>query len=334
MGRGMGRFYIGFGLGLLLTTTGSSYSGTTKPIRFENAAVFASPYVGRIFASSKRLRLVAGWTLSSGSEQFGGLSALVVDGTDLLAVSDKGALVLLKRATLVAPARAAIRPLPVGCGNPEYKADRDSESIARDPQSGNVWIGFEWRNFICRVGPRLDIAVAKAKPLQMKNWPLRAGAESMTRLRDGRTIVLAERPTGGGRDSPLLVYSVDPTSDGATAIEMRYRPPKGYRPTDVAELPDGSLLVIHRRFRPPFAFSTIVAMTASFKARAGGTITARPLALLKAPGTSDNFEGLAVERIASRTYIWMVSDDNFMPFQNTYLLKFELMPVLGGRGAR
>jgi hypothetical protein len=335
MEREMGRFLQpGIGLGLLLAMSGSSYLGTAKPIRFQSVPVFASPHIGSILASSKRFRFVAGWTLSSPSEQFGGLSAVVVDGADLLAVSDKGALVLLKQATLGAPTRAIIRPLPKGCGNPEYKADRDSESIARDPQNGDIWIGLEWRNFICRADASFDRAAVKANPFQMKNWPLRAGAESMTRLRDGRTIVLAERPPGGGGDSPLLVYPGDPTSDGATAIEMRYRPPTGYRPTDMAELPDRSLLIVHRRFTPPFAFSTIISMTAPFEARAGGKIVARPLALMKSPGVSDNFEGVAVEQIASHTYIWIVSDNNFVPLQNTYLLKFELMSVLGGSRAR
>ena len=44
----------------------------------------------------------------------------------------------------------------------------------------------------------------------------------------------------------------------------------------------------------------------------------------KAPGVNDNFEGLAVEEKEGRTYLWLVSDDNFAPLQATYLLKFEL----------
>ena len=50
------------------------------------------------------------------------------------------------------------------------------------------------------------------------------------------------------------------------------------------------------------------------------------IAWLAAPLTIDNMEGLAIRKEEGRTFIYLVSDDNFSPLQRTLLLKFELLP--------
>jgi len=52
--------------------------------------------------------------------------------------------------------------------------------------------------------------------------------------------------------------------------------------------------------------------------------------VLAPPQIADNFEGLAVDVRNGRTRIWLVSDDNFLPQQRTYLLEFELVKARSG----
>ena len=49
------------------------------------------------------------------------------------------------------------------------------------------------------------------------------------------------------------------------------------------------------------------------------------LSAIEPPLTVDNFEGLAVREEAGRTFLYIVSDDNFSGSQRTLLMKFELM---------
>ena len=44
------------------------------------------------------------------------------------------------------------------------------------------------------------------------------------------------------------------------------------------------------------------------------------------PLSVDNFEGLAVREEGGRTFLYIVSDDNFSGSQRTLLMKFEVLP--------
>ena len=49
----------------------------------------------------------------------------------------------------------------------------------------------------------------------------------------------------------------------------------------------------------------------------------REIARFVPPVLSDNFEGLATRKTPEGTEIWILSDDNFFPLQQTLLLKFN-----------
>lgn len=262
---------------------------------------------------------LAGWILSSRDSDFGGLSALSVDERGFLAVADTGALVRLARDLR----SADIQSFPRTCVPHLLKKERDSESLARDPKSGTLWIGFEFRNAICRVDPSGNAAFYA--PRLMQYWPKVSGPEAMIRRPDGRVLVFAERSSNDVPESPLLLFDRDPTDPSARVVPMRYRPPDGYRPTDAAMLPDGRMLVVNRRFSLPFSFAAIVTLVQPFAEKSGLVLSGRPVIWLTQPPTADNFEGIAVSQREGRTFVWLVSDDNFLPYQETYLLKFELI---------
>jgi hypothetical protein len=48
---------------------------------------------------------------------------------------------------------------------------------------------------------------------------------------------------------------------------------------------------------------------------------------MKSPLVVDNYEGIDVRAGSDgKNYLYLVSDDNFNPLQNTYLLMFEIKP--------
>jgi hypothetical protein len=181
-----------------------------------------------------------------------------------------------------------------------------------------AWIGFERLNQVWRLERPSWRAGAHAAPPAMRDWPDNRGAEAMVRLADGRFLVFAE---GRGRGGPALLFAGDPAVAGTGVEGFRYRPPEGYRPTDAALLPDGRILVLHRRF------TVLEGVTAKLVLvrREGETLVAgETLADFRPPVTTDNMEALSVSREGGRTIVWIASDDNYNPLQRTLLMKFAL----------
>ena len=274
---------------------------------------------------SRLLRPLRGWVLSSDDSDFGGLSALSMGKTGLIAVADTGVIV-----RLASDWRSAqIDSLPHACVPHQLKRERDSESLTRDLETDQTWIGFEYRNLICRIDA--DGTATPYAPPAMKAWPKLGGPEAMLRLSGGRFLVFAEKAADGGPTTPLLLFDRDPVLPDARIVTMRYRALPGYHPSDAAILPDGRILVLNRRYEFPFSFTAIVTLVAPFEARPNALVEGRPVIVLTPPHIADNFEGLYIETRGSRTFIWLVSDDNFLPQQRTYLLKFELVAPESGR---
>ena len=123
---------------------------------------------------------------------------------------------------------------------------------------------------------------------------------------------------------PLLVFAGDPTNPTTTVVKARYRLPDGYAPTDAAQLPDGRLILLNRSFSVPRLFESVVTIIDPATVSPGRIVEGRVIARLSPPLLSDNFEGVAVTREGPRTIIWIISDDNSMTWQATYLLKFAL----------
>ena len=61
------------------------------------------------------------------------------------------------------------------------------------------------------------------------------------------------------------------------------------------------------------------------QAAAGATLVGQEIARLEAPLTVDNFEGIAIRRgSGGETLVYLISDDNFNPLQETLLMLFRL----------
>ena len=272
------------------------------------------------------LTLIAGWRLDSTSQQFGGWSGLHVEGDQFTALGDAGSVLRFRLGRFGHARDARIDPLPPGCGPTSDKRYRDSESIVRGPEGW--WIGFEEHHRICRLSPDRDQATGLRKLPGMRQWRRTGGAEAMLRLADGRFLIFAEESPERQRDRPLLVSAGDPVDPRSAVTILHYRPPAGYAPTDAAQLPDGRIIVIDRQFSTAL-FTTVISIIDLEALTTRATVEGRPVARFAPPVISDNFEGIAVTQDGSRTIVWLLSDDNWMDWQATYLLKFALDPDAG-----
>ena len=268
------------------------------------------------------LAYLGGWSLRSDDPRYGGISALHVEAGEVLALSDAG---ILFRHALPGGRQGLlleIRPLVDGPGDPKVKKDRDTEAMVVGGE--HLWAAFERRNAVWRYDRATLNSDAHAAPTGMRQWSKNAGAEAMVRLPRGRFLIVAEGSRRGEGLSDMLLFEGDPALDATEVTQLAYRPPAGYRVTDAALLPDGRLLFLHRRFSYLEGISAKLSIIDPSDLKEGAIVSGAEIAHFEPPLTVDNFEGLSVTREGERKILWIASDDNFIAFQRTLLLKFAL----------
>jgi hypothetical protein len=271
------------------------------------------------------LTFLKAWRLKSNNSDFGGISALMAlhDGR-FAGLSDAGTLIGFGLTNDTQADHPFIAPLPGTMGPDIGYEDKDSEGIAYDPGSGQFWISYEGKHAIRRFTPSFSRIDGKFTAREMRLWGSNSGAEAIVRLPDGRFAVFSE-----GMDMPdgsymALMFSGDPVEPGTSYFPFGYRPPKGYKATDVAILPDGRMLILNRRISFPEGFSAKLTLIDPAAIQRGKTVQGKLLATLTSPLLVDNMEGLAITQENGRTVIWMISDNNFNIWQQTILMKFVL----------
>jgi hypothetical protein len=263
-------------------------------------------------------RLTGAWQLTSANTAFGGFSALVRTGPGRLAAFSDGGV----RLDMPVPGQVgAVRIAPLQFRKSGFKASRDVEAATLGPD-GTIWLALEGRNIFMRWPSGASAPVAVPAP-ELAGWSENSGPEAMTRLSDGRFLILAEDggPAHAGRLLPRAPYGID------RAIRFRFIAPDGYRPTDMVQLPDGRVLVLLRELRWPMPprFGTQLMLLDPAAIRAGGEWRGDVLASFDGTGLEENYEGLAIEPAGNgRITLWMISDDNAAATQRTLLLRLEL----------
>lgn len=272
-----------------------------------------------------------GLVLTGGNDAFGGLSGLVVraDGRRLTAVGDKGSWVeaglVYDDGDLAGVGRAAIDGLRDTRGMRVRSAPfRDAEDVTR-LGDGSLMVVFEQRHRLWRypagAHPLTGAAQDVAAPARLSEAGGNAGAEALTALGDGRLVLLAESQRAGQHRLGFV------RADGAWH-ELAYVREAGYRPTAAAQLPDGDLLVLERRFDILAGFKARLRRIALADVRPGALMDGPVIADFRPPLVTENFEGLAVRRgEAGETLVYLLSDDNFNGLQRTLLVMLELRPA-------
>jgi hypothetical protein len=270
------------------------------------------------------LTWLGGVALTSKDPAFGGFSAMRVVGDEFTLLSDGGNLVMFRMGADLHPREVRFADLP-GPGTGAIKRHRDSESLTWDPRTGRAWVGFENRNAIWRYDATLTRAERQVRPPAMADWSIAGGAEAMVRLHSGQFLVISEtaRPRGMPDARIVLRFAEDP-AESPRPESLAYIPPADYDPTDMAELPDGRLLVLNRRLSLSGLFTAKLVLLDLRGARAGTPVRGIELARFERPVQHDNFEALAVTREGADTIVWIASDDNNEVWEQSLLLKFRL----------
>lgn len=263
--------------------------------------------------------LTGAWRLTSPNTDFSGLSALTMPAPGrLTAFSDTGFRFDFPQPEQTGPVR--IKPvMPRKSG---MKAYRDIEAATLGVAQGSFWLALEGRNVFMRIEEPGQLTPDVITAPELAGWSRNSGAEAMTRLSDGRFLVLSE---GGGEahEGRLLPTAPDGTD---RSLRFRFIAPDGYRPTDVAQLPDGRVLILLRELRwpmpPRFGTKLVVADPATI--RKGGDWRGQVLTSLDGTGLKENYEGLAIEpRADGGLNAWLISDDNAAATQRTLLLRLQ-----------
>jgi len=270
-----------------------------------------------------RLKLTGVWALTSRNRLFGSYSALLApDDGSLLAFSDRGNWLRLPQ---LDGRRAGMGAVFADSGAP--KNAQDIESATSDPATGRIWLGLEARNAFLRMEADFS-QISVAEPGAMRDWPANRGPEAMLRLKDGRFIVLAEKESAlGASGGPALLFAGDPV-EGATATPFRFEADRRFSPTDMAELPDGRVLILLRKVSIglPLDFAARLVVADPAAIRAGTAWPWEEVADLSAAVPMDNYEGLALSGGADGKplTLWLVSDDNGASYiQRTLLVRLE-----------
>ncbi|WP_054118794.1 esterase-like activity of phytase family protein [Porphyrobacter sp. AAP60] len=261
------------------------------------------------------------WQYRAEGLRFGGFSAMLALGPGRLrAFTDRGFRMTFSEPDLPDPDGAMNRQHVV----PGWENDlTDIESATRDPDGGYYWIGYEQVHAILRhtIASTPD-GVRDLR--ELVDWPENGGIEAMVRTADGRFIIVPETGNEG------LIFARDPVAGGKPQTFRFRSPAKGYVATDMAQLPDGRLLVLMRDLvRPSRAawppFSALLAI--GDPPAAGGVFAPAVTLRLDDVIPRENYEGLTLRpRDDGRVDVWVISDDNFSIMQRTLLAKLVFDP--------
>lgn len=254
---------------------------------------------------------------------FGGYSALIAlpDGR-LQAFSDRGARFAFAEPDSTSTDRAVFRQVmkpPL-----DYV---DIEAATRDPESGRYWITLENDHGVYR----FDAANGADGLLKLDGealgWTDNTGAEAMTRLSDGRFVIVPEGRRVG------LIFAGDPVEQGAYRTFDYLPPVPGHGATDIAQLPDGRVLLLLRNLDvsgglPPFESKIAIGPAP----QAGGKWAPHITLDLAGAVPRENYEGLAVRAHPDGTVaVWLIADDNMSVMQRTLVVKLVFDPDAGSK---
>ena len=244
--------------------------------------------------STGPMRFVRGWNLVSPHSRFGGFSAIARIAPDrFLLIGDNGYRTRLTFDRAGNLSTFHIAPLPVPPDWPDRKAMLDSESLFVDRVNGTAWVGLERINQLWRFDDALTRLETRHAPAVMRDWPKGRGPEAMAQLADGQIFILAE----GGRDDPRrnrgVLLGGYPGATSAPPTRFFYDAQGKGAVSDAAPLPDGRILIVHRKVGWNPVFTTIVAVADPNAIRPNAVLRSRMIAAVPT-GLAENYEGAAI----------------------------------------
>lgn len=252
---------------------------------------------------------------------FGGFSGLAMapDGAVLMAVSDTGG---LWRASVRRDAVGRITGIATGwkarfLNNfgvlaDAFNSDAEALAVATD---GTVYVGFEGYARVAAFHPPDMMPTPQHAWDRFRDLWGNAGMEALTLRPEGGLLAVIEEPSSGSLRTLL-----------GDSREWRPGPPlpasDGFSASDATFGMDGRLYLLERRFAYTAGYATRIRRFSY----AEGVFDAGETLLLTAPGDLDNMEGISLwQEPGGGTVISLISDDNFLPVQNTLVVEYDLV---------
>jgi hypothetical protein len=245
------------------------------------------------------LRAVGAWGMRADDARLDGVSGLVLDGDEFVAITDSGVTLRFPKPDARAPV-IAIRDLPSGPGKPTRKAGNDSEALARDPEGRGWWVAFESIHQLRLYDPGFSRTLGLRR-LDGRRWADNGGVEGLAPGAGGLVLFAEQGDVASRFDGRALeAWPID--SPG--------------RLSDAAALPDGRILILLRSLSP-LGFSNGLAL---YDPARGATTALARLPL----GHLDNAEGIAVEpRPDGVKRLWIVTDRDSRARGRTLLAAYD-----------
>lgn len=314
----------------------------TNPPTPRNIEITVQPLHFQLDAPKKSdfgpLQWRGGFSITSISPDFGGFSGLAIstNGKHLLAVSDAGAWMLAelgyKGSNLASISKTKLGPLTGRNAKPLIGKDQsDAESIALQPGKffgATAFVSFERQH---RITPyQITSSGLKAKPrpsklpINLKKLKENQGLEAIEFIRGGKRkgtlIALAERfKDKAGNLKGWMIRQ-------GKAKKLKIKRLKEFDITGLAALPDGSMILLERKFRFSEGVQMRLRRFTANSIKPGKLLEGETLMEVRGRDYNiDNMEGIAVHRSKNgETIITLISDDNFNAFQRTLIMQFAL----------
>ena len=273
------------------------------------------------------LELLGAFEIRSRHPHFGGISGLSIGSDErLYAVSDRGYWLSARmrhdsEGRLLDLLDWQIKPILTPERTPTDGLLTDAEALARAPD-GSFMVGFEQAHRLWRYPPPPLTFDSPAQPITtpraLTKAPGNGGLECVAVLPGGEIFTVAEELQN--KDGSFKGWLIG----NQQTVELSYLPSADFRVSDCAALPNGDVIVLERHLSIFLAFSARLKLIRAASIRPHAMLNGEDLLRLDPPLRLDNFEGLAVREDAAGTLIYLISDDNFQPFQRTLLLQFRL----------
>jgi hypothetical protein len=304
----------------------------TSPVSFGQVALNPSDADDTLRTPSgdSTLSYRGGLVVRSDDNRFGGISGLIVsaDGHSLMAVTDTGywltASLTHEADMLSGIGNLSLAPMldPDGQSIAGNKRQGDAEAMTL-LADGRIAVSFERNHRVWAYDVTADGFEATAQPVNispdLKDAVNNKGLEALASLPDGSLLAITE----GTMVTEDQIKGWRVGRDTTEGITLRRIAP--FDLTDIALLPSGDLLTLERRFSTLGGVGAQIRRISADALDEAAALDGNILYRSTAGQTVDNMEGLSIRTSPDgRTFVYVVSDDNFNPLQRTLLLMFEL----------
>ena len=264
------------------------------------------------------LRILSAMELTSNESAFGGFSGLLIDGTSLVAISDRGWFLdaaLTSSSNGLHLYNATMTQMRDSVGDVIDIAGVDAEGLTR--QNGATLISFERDHRVMTREGQAQLGSARHHRA-FETLGTNQGLEALATLPNGQVLVIGEKK----QDNGYVVYVL-----GLNGIAARgWLPPvTRHAPTGADIGPDGKLYVVFRDYSALRGVSILIRRYSLDDAGLPNPGSREDMARFETSTGIDNMEGISLwQDTAGRTRLTMISDDNFNVLQRTILVDMVL----------